>query len=244
MIKNILFLIFPLFSSFIFSQENTLIGKYISLGHLEASKIQMFESDGSYIDTTLFSYKTNTLFLDIVSEKKALLFNMFSPNRKKEDSFKTLEIKQKSDTLFAFENNEKIGYFLFVNNVLEMCLNFDNSAQNSTFYFVKDTFKVQSTLKIKSQKSVITENKWKLDINSINTLGLSFTQNNEIVFTTSSESIYSEYNWVEFPIDLFILFENNKISNYMKIVSISKDKLSVLMPVNKKLEKFDFVKTE
>jgi len=232
-LKELLFFLFLIISVIASSQENKFIGKYTSLGYLEASNFKVFDNDSSYKDTTIMNYKSNGIFMDI-TEKYVLLFGDGLDNN--------FTYKISNDSLYIIENEKKTGLIAFKNEILEMHPSYSDSIQSSTFFFIKDSSDIQPKMDLKQIKKMLFNKTWALNLSSENQLNITFSKKGELSFITPEQTIFSEITWIEFANDFFMLFKNNTHENYMKIIEISNDNLTIEMPVNKLIERFYFTK--
>ena len=165
-LKELLFFLFLIISVIASSQENKFIGKYTSLGYLEASNFKVFDNDSSYKDTTIMNYKSNGIFMDI-TEKYVLLFGDGLDNN--------FTYKISNDSLYIIENEKKTGLIAFKNEILEMHPSYSDSIQSSTFFFIKDSSDIQPKMDLKQIKKMLFNKTWALNLSSENQLNITFS---------------------------------------------------------------------
>lgn len=229
------------FSSF--SQEK-FIGKWFSVGYLEASKIKMFDVDSAYIDTTIYAYKTSPIFMEI--EQNELELTSFLPLKSKKAVETEFLIKWKNDTAQIFENNVQNAIVILKNDLLEMQVFSTDGLLSRTHFYTNNTNNISSKTSLGKIEKQLISNKWALsDINSkevSSQVEVIFTKENEMSIANPYGASVSDYKLVEFENAFYIIFENDYTANYMKIVDVSDNSIIIEMPVNKVFEQFKLMK--
>jgi hypothetical protein len=235
--------IFVIITISAFSQEK-IIGNWLSVGYLEASKIKMFDIDSSYIDTTIYNYRTSPIFIEIENNVLKIISCLPLKNNKTVET--KFQLEYKNDTAKIFENNVQNGFIVHKNELLEMKVFSVDGLLNRTHFYVKNNKKLSSKLNLKKIRNNLINNKWHLcDLKSnqlSSQIEVIFTDENELSIANPYGISVSDYKLIEYDNEFFIIFENEYASNFMKIVDVSDDFIIIEMPVNKVFEQFKLKK--